>query len=87
VRSVERRAKYILIGFDAGTLIVHLGMSGSLRMVDPARRPEAARSLGHRAGLRARVLRFHDPRRFGSLHWTAGDPRAHPLLAKLAPSP
>ena len=33
------------------------------------------------------VLRFHDPRRFGSLHWTDGDPRAHPLLAKLAPEP
>ena len=35
VRSVERRAKYILIGFDTGTLILHLGMSGSLRLVKP----------------------------------------------------
>ena len=86
VRSVERRAKYILIGFDAGTLILHLGMSGSLRLVKPgtAPRPHDHWDLVLDSGW---VLRFHDPRRFGSLHWTEGDAHEHPLLKKLAPEP
>ena len=86
VRSVERRAKYILIGFDAGTLILHLGMSGSLRLVKPGTvpRPHDHWDLQLDSGW---VLRFHDPRRFGSLHWTEADPQHHPLLLKLAPEP
>ena len=86
VRSVERRAKYILIGLGSGTLIVHLGMSGSLRLVRPGTppRPHDHWDLGLESGW---VLRFHDPRRFGSLHWTEGNPLAHPLLEKLAPEP
>ncbi len=86
VRAVTRRAKYLLIRFDGGTLIVHLGMSGSLRIASTA----VARKLhDHWELLLAdgAVLRFHDPRRFGSLHWTAADPEKHPLLAKLAPEP
>ena len=84
IRAVERRAKYILIRFDAGTAIVHLGMSGSLRILKPE-----VPLLTHdhwdillQNGL---ALRFHDPRRFGSLHWTAQPPEQHPLLAALAP--
>jgi formamidopyrimidine-DNA glycosylase len=86
VRSVERRAKYILIGFDTGTLILHLGMSGSLRLVKPGTVPRAHDhwDLKMDSGW---VLRFHDPRRFGSLHWTQGDAGEHPLLKKLAPEP
>jgi formamidopyrimidine-DNA glycosylase len=86
VRSVDRRAKYLLIRFDAGTLIVHLGMSGSLRIVsaETAPRPHDHWDLVTQSG---KTLRFHDPRRFGSLHWTAGDPLEHPLLAKLGPEP
>jgi formamidopyrimidine-DNA glycosylase len=86
VHSVERRAKYILIGFETGTLIVHLGMSGSLRLVKPGTppRPHDHWDLLLDSGW---VLRFHDPRRFGSLHWTEADPRVHPLLEKLAPEP
>ncbi len=86
VRSVERRAKYILIGFDNGSLILHLGMSGSLRLVRPGAqpRPHDHWDLELDSGW---VLRFHDPRRFGSLHWTEVDPGEHPLLAKLAPEP
>ena len=86
VRRVDRRAKYLLIGSDAGTLIVHLGMSGSLRIVssDVAPRPHDHWDLVIDSG---KVLRFHDPRRFGSLHWTESDPLEHPLLAKLAPEP
>ena len=86
VRSVERRAKYILLRFDTGTVILHLGMSGSLRVL-----PIGAATLVHdhwdievEGGA---LLRFHDPRRFGSLHWTEADPHLHPLLAKLAPEP
>jgi formamidopyrimidine-DNA glycosylase len=86
VRRVDRRAKYLLIGSDAGTLIVHLGMSGSLRIVAPdvPPRPHDHWDLVIESG---KVLRFHDPRRFGSLHWTADDPDEHPLLAKLGPEP
>jgi formamidopyrimidine-DNA glycosylase len=86
VRRVDRRAKYLLIGFDAGTLIVHLGMSGSLRIVsaETPPRPHDHWDLVTDTG---KVLRFHDPRRFGSLHWILGDPLEHPLLAKLGPEP
>jgi formamidopyrimidine-DNA glycosylase len=86
VRGVERRAKYILIELDSGSLIVHLGMSGSLRVLDAGVAP---RLHDHWDLLldSGKVLRFHDPRRFGSLHWTTADPREHKLLAKLAPEP
>ena len=86
VRGIERRAKYILIRFDGGTLILHLGMSGSLRLVkaDTPPRTHDHWDLRVEGGW---VLRFHDPRRFGSLHWTTADPALHPLLAKLAPEP
>lgn len=86
VRRIERRAKYLLIGFDAGTAIVHLGMSGSLRMLASGVPPRIHDhwDLVMETG---QVLRFHDPRRFGSLHWTDRDPLEHPLLARLAPEP
>lgn len=86
ILSVERRAKYILIRLESGTLIVHLGMSGSLRLVEGG----AAPKLHDHWDLvldTGRVLRFHDPRRFGSLIWTEDDPEKHPLLKKLAPEP
>jgi formamidopyrimidine-DNA glycosylase len=86
VVGVERRAKYILIRFDAGTLILHLGMSGSLRVVRQGTPPQAHDhwDIGVDGGW---LLRFHDPRRFGSLHWTETDPKLHPLLKQLAPEP
>jgi formamidopyrimidine-DNA glycosylase len=86
VRRIERRAKYILIRFDSGTLILHLGMSGSLRVLKTGVRPETHDHWDMRmdSGM---LLRFHDPRRFGSLHWTESDPHLHPLLVKLAPEP
>jgi len=86
VRKVERRAKYILIGFDAGTLILHLGMSGSLRILGD----DAPNKLHDHWDIyldSGKMLRFHDPRRFGSALWTASNPLDHPLLAKLAPEP
>jgi formamidopyrimidine-DNA glycosylase len=86
VRRVDRRAKYLLIALDGGTLIVHLGMSGSLRMLKAAQPPRAHDHWDIVLDSGA-ALRFHDPRRFGSLIWTRKDPLLHPLLAKLAPEP
>jgi formamidopyrimidine-DNA glycosylase len=83
---VERRAKYLLIRFDTGALILHLGMSGSLRLVKPDTAPRTHDHWDIRMDS-GWVLRFHDPRRFGSLHWTESDPALHPLLVKLAPEP
>ncbi|HTG76136.1 MAG TPA: bifunctional DNA-formamidopyrimidine glycosylase/DNA-(apurinic or apyrimidinic site) lyase [Steroidobacteraceae bacterium] len=86
VRDVRRRAKYLIIDLDAGSLILHLGMSGSLRVLDPATplEPHDHYDLLLESG---RCLRFNDPRRFGSLHWSEGDPADHPLLAALGPEP
>jgi formamidopyrimidine-DNA glycosylase len=86
IRRVERRAKYILIGFDRGTVILHLGMSGSLRVLD-AQVPPRLHDHWDLYLDSGKVLRFHDPRRFGSAHWTEADPSEHKLLAKLAPEP
>ena len=85
VLAVERRAKYILIRFAHGTLIVHLGMSGSLRLVPADSRP---RKHDHIDLLCAgNCLRLHDPRRFGAMLWTAEDPLQHPRLRDLGPEP
>jgi formamidopyrimidine-DNA glycosylase len=84
--SVDRRAKYLIIRFETGSLIVHLGMSGSLRLVG-ARTPPKPHEHWDLILDSGQVLRFHDPRRFGSLHWTRDDPATHPLLKNLAPEP
>jgi formamidopyrimidine-DNA glycosylase len=86
VRGVERRAKYLLIRLETGTVILHLGMSGSLRLIRGDTPPKAHDhwDLVLDSGM---VLRFHDPRRFGSLHFTEDDPAKHALLKKLAPEP
>ena len=86
VHEVRRRAKYLLIDLDRGTLIAHLGMSGSLRIVPPGT-PWLAHDHYELRLDTGRALRFNDPRRFGSLHWTTGDPLGHPLLAGLGPEP
>jgi formamidopyrimidine-DNA glycosylase len=86
IRRAGRRAKYLLLETDAGTLILHLGMSGSLRVL-PVATPRIAHDhvdIELDSGV---TLRFNDPRRFGSLLFTAEDPRLHPLLRKLAPEP
>ncbi len=84
--AVERRAKYLLFRFDPGTLIVHLGMSGSLRLVPPRTPFRKHDHVEIRFG-RPRVLRFHDPRRFGLVLWTSAPSDAHPLLRDLGPEP
>jgi len=86
VRDVRRRAKYLLIELDGGTLIAHLGMSGSLRVL-PVDTPWLKHDHYEIQLDKGGCLRFNDPRRFGSLHWVTGDPLEHPLLADLGPEP
>ncbi len=85
IRSVERRAKYLFLNLDAGTVIVHLGMSGSLRVItdnSPVMTHDHVElTLGN-----GRVLRFNDPRRFGCWLWT-DDSANHPLIRALGPEP
>jgi formamidopyrimidine-DNA glycosylase len=86
VLHAKRRAKYLLLELESGTLLLHLGMSGSLRVL-PADTPRLRHDhfdLTLDSGV---TLRFNDPRRFGSLHYIVGDPHEHPLLAGLAPEP
>jgi formamidopyrimidine-DNA glycosylase len=83
--AVKRRGKYLLLDCDGGHLLVHLGMSGSLRFVAPGTVPEKHDHADIVFG--DAVLRFTDPRRFGALLWLTGDPLAHPLLAKLGMEP
>lgn len=86
VVDLRRRAKYLLFDLERGTMILHLGMSGSLRLL-----PSSTTPIAHDhvdivldSGL---CVRFNDPRRFGSLLWTTDDPLEHPLLSSLAPEP
>src|SRR5512139_2159222 len=86
VVDVRRRAKYLLIELESGTLIAHLGMSGSLRVM-PMAAPRLAHDHYDLVLDTGQCLRFNDPRRFGSLHWCTGDPHQHALLASLGPEP
>ncbi len=86
VQGVERRAKYLLIRLTRGTLIMHLGMSGSLRIL-PQRSPLKTHDHLDLWLDSGQALRFNDPRRFGSCLYTSDDPLIHPLLARLAPEP
>ena len=85
ILHAKRRAKYLLLELEKGTLLLHLGMSGSLRVLpaDTERLTHDHFDLVLDSGS---TLRFNDPRRFGSLHYTR-EPDKHPLLAKLAPEP
>jgi formamidopyrimidine-DNA glycosylase len=86
IDSVARRAKYLLLSFDHGTLILHLGMSGSLRLL-PAE--SAAGKHDHLDIVfgNGEALRLTDPRRFGAVLWTRDAPLQHELLARLGPEP
>jgi formamidopyrimidine-DNA glycosylase len=86
IRSLTRRAKYLLFGLDNGTMILHLGMSGSLRVLS-ATTPPLPHDHVDIVLESGAVLRFNDPRRFGSILWTSEDPLLHPLLRSLAPEP
>ena len=88
--DVERRAKYLLLHTAVGSALLHLGMSGMLRVLPPDA-PLGAHDhvdivLEGMPGQRERVLRFTDPRRFGCLLWQPPG-EVHPLLAALGPEP
>jgi len=82
---VIRRGKYLLLDFGTGWLILHLGMSGSLRVTDPGSDPKPHEHFDLVFGTIA--LRLRDPRRFGAVLWTSGDVAAHPLIARLGIEP
>jgi formamidopyrimidine-DNA glycosylase len=86
ILRVGRRAKYLLLGLESGTLLLHLGMSGNLRVV-PAATPRLRHDHFDLLLDSGVALRFNDPRRFGSLIYTSGEPREHPLLERLGPEP
>src|SRR4051812_10694785 len=85
VRAVRRRGKYLLVDCGDGHLILHLGMSGSLRML--AAGTPAEKHDHFDLVLGDRVLRLRDPRRFGAVLWTSDAVETHPLIAGLGVEP
>ncbi|NOY66548.1 MAG: bifunctional DNA-formamidopyrimidine glycosylase/DNA-(apurinic or apyrimidinic site) lyase [Gammaproteobacteria bacterium] len=86
VQQVQRRSKYLLVYTSKGCIILHLGMSGSLRILDvntPAEKHDHVDIVFSNN----KIIRFRDPRRFGSVFWTRADPLKHKLLIKLGPEP
>ena len=83
---IRRRAKYLLLSTARGTLIIHLGMSGSLRIV-PHNTPYDKHDHFELCFANDRALRLKDPRRFGAVLWTEDNIEKHPLLAHLGPEP
>jgi formamidopyrimidine-DNA glycosylase len=86
IRSVGRRSKYLLLDCEAGWLILHLGMSGSLRVV-PAGEPAGKHDHFDLLLDSGKALRLTDPRRFGAVLWQPGEPGRHKLLRDLGPEP
>ncbi|MCC7327566.1 MAG: bifunctional DNA-formamidopyrimidine glycosylase/DNA-(apurinic or apyrimidinic site) lyase [Burkholderiales bacterium] len=86
IDAIDRRSKYLLFRISPNTLLVHLGMTGSLRVygAPPPRRAHDHVDLVLADGT---LVRYNDPRRFGSMHWLPPPADAHPLLARLGPEP
>ncbi|OHX13787.1 DNA-formamidopyrimidine glycosylase [Chromobacterium sphagni] len=85
VQAVRRRAKYLLLECESGTLLIHLGMSGSLRILAAGTPPEKHDHVD--LLLDGQLLRYRDPRRFGAILWHIGPIELHPLLQALGPEP
>lgn len=86
IEAINRRGKYLLLQTTGGTAILHLGMSGSLRIVDKNTPPTVHDHVDIVLD-NGRCLRLRDPRRFGALLWTTAEPETHWLLANLGPEP
>lgn len=82
----SRRGKYLLLPVGSGQLLVHLGMSGSLRLASAGEAPKKHDHVDICLDS-GRILRFHDPRRFGAMLWLDAATQDHPLLAHLGPEP
>jgi len=86
ILELRRRGKYLLFDLERGSLLIHLGMSGSLRLV-PLGTPPKTHDHVDLVVADGPCLRFHDPRRFGLFLWLAERPDDHPLLRQLGPEP
>ncbi|NOX75594.1 MAG: bifunctional DNA-formamidopyrimidine glycosylase/DNA-(apurinic or apyrimidinic site) lyase [Gammaproteobacteria bacterium] len=86
VSDITRRGKYLLLHTAGGTVILHLGMSGSLRLVDAAQ-PAEKHDHVDLVFEKGHILRLRDPRRFGAVLWTRRPPQEHRLLVSLGPEP
>jgi len=86
VIAVDRRSKYLLIRFDSGTLVLHLGMSGTIRVIDKDS-PVAKHDHFELLLSNNKILRLNDPRRFGAVLWLAEHVDEQGILAKLGPEP
>jgi formamidopyrimidine-DNA glycosylase len=86
IEHIERRGKYLLLHCSRGTVIIHLGMSGSLRVVDKDTPPQAHDHFDIEFD-HGQVLRLRDPRRFGAVLWTTRPAQQHRLLRDLGPEP
>ena len=86
IQAVTRRAKYILITLNSGTIIIHLGMSGHLVIVARTRVPEKHDHVDMILSNNT-ILRFNDSRRFGAVLWTDQPIDQHPRLQQLGPEP
>jgi len=86
VLAVRRRAKYLLVETDRGTMILHLGMTGHLHIVDGTTAPGKHDHVDFLLD-NGRTLRFNDSRRFGLVLWTTEPPHQHKLLVRLGPEP
>jgi len=86
VERVDRRSKYLLFRIGADTLLIHLGMTGSLRIfTDPP--PKETHDHVDLEFANGVVLRYRDPRRFGAMLWSPGAAGEHRLLARLGVEP
>lgn len=86
IDSVERRGKYILLTSSAGTALIHLGMSGSLRVVEQQTPAEKHDHVDIVLSSQ-KAIRLRDPRRFGAVIWTTQNPHKHKLIRHLGPEP
>lgn len=86
VLNVDRRAKYLLLRFETGTLLIHLGMSGTIRVIDKAT-AVAKHDHFELTFVNDKVLRLNDPRRFGAVLWFNEHIDEQGLLTKLGPEP
>ena len=86
VQSVTRRGKYILLETSKGTALIHLGMSGSLRVLDIGTAPEKHDHIDIEFANK-KLIRLRDPRRFGAVLWTTKNPLKHKLIRSLGPEP
>ncbi len=87
ITDIQRRGKYLLFRFPRGTLLVHFGMSGSLRFAAEADDPPKKHDHIDLVMGNGQILRYHDPRRFGGFLWIGSDPLKHESLRRLGQEP